>query len=53
MKYLKSRTLWTAVAIVLINGIPPLKDLIPVTWLPIVDSALGLLAIYFRVNPRV
>jgi len=53
MKYLKSRTVWTAVVLVLINGIPAIRELIPVDIQPAVDSILALLAIYFRINPRV
>ena len=49
---LTSRTVWTAIVIILINGVPAIKDSIPSGYLPIVDSILGLLAIYFRVNPR-
>ena len=52
MKYLKSRTVLTAIVIILINGIPAIKDLIPVSLLPLVDVVLGLLAIYFRVSPK-
>lgn len=53
LKVLSSRTVWTGVVIVLVNGIPSVRDLLPVSVLPIVDSILGLLAIYFRVKPKV
>jgi len=52
MKYLKSRTVWSAIVIILVNGVPAIQDLIPPNWLPVVNAVLGLLAIYFRVNPR-
>lgn len=50
---LKSRTAWTVVALVLINGVPTAAEFIPAAWLPIVNGVLGILAVYFRVNPRV
>lgn len=49
---LKSRTVWTIIALVVVNGVPSVKDLIPVQWLPALDLVLGLLATYFRVKPR-
>jgi hypothetical protein len=49
---IKSRTVWTVIALVLLNGAPSARDLIPPQYLPCLDSLLGLLAIYFRVNPR-
>jgi hypothetical protein len=48
---LKSRTVWTVVALVLINGIPAVRGFIPAQYLPYVDGAIGLLAMYFKVNP--
>ena len=52
LKTLKSRQMWTIVALVVINGVADVRDLLPANYLPIVDAALGLLAIYFRVRPR-
>ncbi len=49
---LKSRTVRTALVLVLINGVPAIRDQIPVGLQPVVDAVLGLLAIYFRVNVR-
>lgn len=49
---LKSRTVWTVIALVLLNGVPAVRDSLPAGWLPYVDSLLGLLAWHFRVNPR-
>ena len=46
----KSRTVWTVVVLVLLNGIPAARDSIPPDFLPIVDVVLGILAAYFRVN---
>jgi hypothetical protein len=48
----KSRTVWTVIALVLINGIPAVASYIPESVKPIVDTLLGLLAVYFRVNPK-
>lgn len=52
-KTLTSRTVWSIVALVLVNGVPSIQNLIPVDWQPVVDAVLGLLAIYFRTNPSV
>ncbi len=49
---LKSRTVWTIIVLVVINGVPTVKDLLPPEWLPYVDTILGLLAWHFRVNPK-
>jgi len=52
LKILKSRTVWSGVAVVLVNGVPAVKDLMPPDILPIVNSVLGFLAIYFRINVK-
>jgi hypothetical protein len=49
---LHSRTVWTIVLIFLVNGISGIRGLLPAASLPIVDAILGLVAIYFRVNPK-
>lgn len=49
---LTSRTVWTCIALVLLNGIPTIKDLIPSNIAPFVNSFLAILAMYFRVNPQ-
>jgi len=49
---LKSRTVWTIIVLVLVNGAPSARDLIPPGYFPYLDTLLGLLAIYFRTNPR-
>jgi|TARA_R100000789_G_scaffold62339_1_gene59351 hypothetical protein len=51
MKALKSRTVWTIVVMAVVNGVASVEALIPgavLTWL---NPVLGLLAIYFKVNP--
>lgn len=53
LKILKSRTIWTILALVVINGVPPVRELISPALLPFIDVLLGLLAAYFRVNPKV
>jgi len=49
---LRSRTVWTIVALFVLNGFEGTRSLMPEGWLPVVDAFLGLLAAYFRVNPR-
>ena len=49
---LLSRTVWTVVVLFLINGFTGIKSYIPAQWLPLVNGLLGILAIYFRVNPQ-
>lgn len=51
VQVLKSRTFWTLVVMVLVNGIPSVRESIPASAQPVVDIALGLLATYFHVNP--
>lgn len=55
MKALKSRTVWTAIVLLLVNGVPAVADanLVPADWLPAINSILTILAAYFRVKPRV
>jgi len=50
--FLKSRTVWTIVILFVINGIGGIRDLIPSGLLPIIDALLSILAVYFRVNPK-
>ncbi len=49
---LKSRTVWTIIALFVINGIGGIHDLIPTAYLPVIDLLLSGLAIYFRISPR-
>lgn len=49
---LKSRTVWTVVAMVIINGIASVQDMIPANYLPAINLLVGALAVYFRVNPK-
>lgn len=50
---LKSRTVWTIVAMVIINGVGSVQDMLPAHSLPIINLILGIMATYFRVTPRV
>jgi len=50
--YLKSRTVWTIIAMVVLNGVPATSEAIPVSWMPYINILLGLIATYFRVNIR-
>lgn len=51
MKALTSRTIWTLVAMVLVAGVPAIKDQIPALVQPLVQVLLGALAAYFKLNP--
>lgn len=51
MKLLKSRTVWTIIVLFVINGVAGIHDTIPVNLLPFIDGILGILAIYFKLNP--
>ncbi len=51
VKALTSRTIWTLVAMVLVVGVPAIKDQIPVLFQPLVQILLGVLAGYFKLNP--
>lgn len=53
LQILKSRTVWSCIVIVLINGIPAVQNQIPSDYLSLVNGLLALLAAFFRVNPRV
>jgi len=53
MKLFKSRTVWTIIALFIINGMTGIKSFIPAYWLPLVNGVLGILAIYFRADQRV
>lgn len=48
---LKSRTVWTILALFVLNGLPAVTELLPVTLLPIANLILTVLAMYFKVNP--
>ena len=52
MKIVKSRQFWTGVALFVINGIDGIRELIPDQVVPYINSFVGLLAIYFRIQPK-
>ncbi len=51
LKIIKSRTNWTIVAMFVIGGVEAISGLIPGALLPYVQGVLGLLAMYFKINP--
>lgn len=51
LQALTSRTVWTIVALIIINGVPAVTHLLPASIVPGVDAVLGLLAMYFKVTP--
>lgn len=48
---LKSRTFWTLVLTWLVVHGPIISQLLPLSWKPMIDGALVLIATYFHVNP--
>lgn len=48
---LTSKTVWTIIALVIINGVPAVTGMLPESVVPVVNVVLGLLATYFKVNP--
>jgi hypothetical protein len=48
--FLKSKTFWTLVVVVVINSINANKTMIPAEYLTIVDALLGILATYFHID---
>lgn len=48
---LKSRTFWTLVVLFIVNGVSGVHEMIPAGWVPLVDTVLGFLTVYFHVNP--
>lgn len=48
---LKSRTFWTLAVLFVVNGVAGVHDMIPALYLPFVDGILGILSVYFHINP--
>ena len=48
---LKSRTVWSLIVLFVVNGISGIHDSIPSNWLTLVDGVLGILTVYFKINP--
>lgn len=48
---LKSRTVWTVVAMFVIGGFGAISSLIPAGDMVYVQGVLSLLAVYFKLNP--
>lgn len=49
---IRSRTVWTIVALFVINGIEGIREFFSPQVLTVVDAVLGLTAVYFRLNIR-
>lgn len=49
---LKSRTVWTFVAMAALNGIESIKNHLPPEALNIINPVLALAGIFFRANPK-
>lgn len=52
LKLLKSRQFWTLMVMFVVNGFEGVKDQLPATILPVLNSVLTLLAVYFRIEPK-
>jgi len=50
-KLLKSRTTYTVVALAIVNTVPEIKELLPVSALPYANTVLSLATLYFKLNP--
>lgn len=48
---LKSRTIWTGIAMWALTYGPVIGGIVPDQWKPLVDAVLTLLMFYFHVNP--
>lgn len=48
---LKSRTVWTVVAMFVTGGVGAVSSLIPAGAMVYVQGILGLMAVYFKLNP--
>jgi hypothetical protein len=53
IKALKSRTVWTVVLLFVINGVDGIRDVLTEEAYTSINTVLSILAVYFRVNPRV
>jgi hypothetical protein len=51
LKALKSRTVWTVVAMFVIGGVEAISSTIPASSMVYVQGVLSLVAIYFKLNP--
>lgn len=46
-----SKTVWTVIALIILNGVPAVTTMLPASIVPIVNLILGFMASYFKVNP--
>ena len=50
--YLRSRTVWTLIALFVVNGLEGVRELVTPTQLMTIDAVVMVLGIYFRVKTR-
>ena len=48
---LRSRTVWTIIALFIIGGFHNITGYIPESLMPYLNSILGLMAIYYKISP--
>lgn len=48
---LSSRTVWSIFALFIIGGTNGIMGLIPAEFSPYIQTALGFMAVYFKINP--
>jgi len=53
MKYLRSRTVWTAIIMFLFNGLQAIEQSIPQDLFVVINGLLTLAIGYFRINAKV
>lgn len=51
MSIFKSRTFWMVVVTFLLNGVTAIHSSIPSGFVPVIDGILGILTVYFHINP--
>lgn len=51
MTMLKSRTVWAVAAMFVTGGVGAISSLIPAADMVYVQGVLGLMAVYFKLNP--
>ena len=50
-KALTSRTVWAIVGMFFFSGLAGISGMLPPAWLPFINGLLGVLAIYYKLNP--
>ena len=52
LKVLKSRTVWSIVALFVISGVEGIREFINPSLLSVLNVLLPAMAVYFRINPK-